>query len=148
MKNFKNIFRKKTLSKPTEQSVSLTALIGPGLEKLAFEIYSYHWGTLVEKPIEYIVPAVWGIMEGSRLDDTQEEIYKSIVPAIDKILSALLCDDMTETQKFAIRYLVNGYLVSRITFIIELSRIRDIKGTIHDTQYKDSYGCFKPVGHA
>jgi hypothetical protein len=148
MKIFQKLFQKKTPIKSPEQLRSITTLIGPGVNRLAMEIFASYWGELIKKPISYIVPAVWGIIEGGELDHTQKEINTTIAPVIKEILEALQVRDMTGEQNFAIRYLVNGYIISKIIYMIDLLRSQTGREIITNRQYNDALECFGPVGHA
>ena len=148
MKIFEKLFQKKTPIKTPEQLRSITTLIGPGVNNLALEIFASYRETLIKNPISYIVPAVWGIIEGGELDHTQKEINTIIAPAIGEIVESLQVRNMTEEQNFAIRYLVNGYIISKITYMIELFRNRTANGATTNRQYRDILECFGPVGHA
>lgn len=148
MKIFEKLFQKKTPIKTPDQHRSITTLIGPDVDSLAIEIFTSYWGALIKKPIAYIVPAVWGIIEGGELDHTQKEINTIIAPFTEEILKALQVRDMKEEQNFAIRYLVNGYIISKIVYMIDLSRNQTVKEVITNSQYKDALECSGPVGHA
>ena len=148
MKLFETLFQKKTPIKSPEQLRSITTLIGRGVNRLAMEIFASHWGELIKKPISYIVPAVWGIIEGGELDHTQKEMNTTIAPVIREILEALQVRDMTGEQNFAIRYLVNGYIISKIVYIIDLLRSQTAREIITNRQCKDALECFGPTGHA
>ena len=77
---------------------------------------------LLTQPISYIVPAVWGAKKEGELEDTQKEINKQIIPVIKELFAALESKDLDAPQEYAIRFLIRGLIISKITFMIGMMK--------------------------
>ena len=114
---------------------------------MAIDIFKYYRQILMDKPITYIVPAVWGIIQGGELDDTQRKMNSTISPALEDIIKIFKHHELSKEQEFAIRYLVNGYFISKIVYMIELYRNRRMK-TDPNLNHEILLEGLEPIGHA
>ncbi|MBN1829317.1 MAG: hypothetical protein JW884_09275 [Deltaproteobacteria bacterium] len=96
--------------------------IGARAEAVVLEIFQAHGKELLNRPASHIIASVWGVMEGGKLDETQKQIHRECAPVIDDIVRSLWIDSLQPDQVFAIQYLVRGYMISRLLWIIEHSR--------------------------
>ena len=74
---------------------------------------------LLSGPVDYVVPAVWGAKKGEDLDATQKEIHTQFSPVIDRIIDLFHIKDISEPQKFAIRFLIKSLFISKICYMID-----------------------------
>lgn len=74
---------------------------------------------LMREPIEYIVPAVWGVKKDGTLDPTQTEIFQKTDDAEKKIKKEFVTDTLSDQQAFAFEYLIKSLFIARLTQIIE-----------------------------
>lgn len=94
-------------------------------------IFSLHKKDLLNNPITYIIPAVWGRIGKGDLNPKQKNIYLSIESMVRDVIEIMEFDDLTDSQRFSIEYLIRGLVISKITYLIASSRISD-KGIIFD----------------
>lgn len=139
--------KKGNQAKSPENFGSITIAIGRRLDRLAIDIFKYYRQILMDKPITYIVPAVWGIIQGGELDDTQRKMNSTISPALEDIIKIFKHHELSKEQDFAIRYLVNGYFISKIVYMTELYRNRKLKAN-SCLDHEKVLESLEPVGHA
>ena len=134
-------------AKSSKNLASVANMIGRRLNRLAIDIFKSYRQILMDKPITYIVPAVWGIIQGGELDDTQRKMNSTISPALEDIIKFFKHHELSMEQEFAIRYLVNGYFISKIVYMIELCRNRRMK-TDPNLNHEILLEGLEPIGHA
>jgi hypothetical protein len=116
--------------KKTRESVSptiLAAQISPLLDELNHKIFLEHQSSLMNEPIDYVVPAVWGAKKDGKLTTEQREMHQKILPYIQKILSILALDDLEEPKHFAVDFLLRGLIINRLTYTISMAHNRGLK---------------------
>jgi hypothetical protein len=132
--------------KPSEDITRLSRVIGPLLDKTVNEVFLAHKDVLLTEPITYIVPAVWGASKDGKLTDRQEEINRQIAPVIRETLAVLDISALSESQSFAIGFMIRGLIISKITYMIEALKN---KMFILDMKKKDSLiHTIEPIGRA
>ncbi|MCP4367620.1 MAG: hypothetical protein GY797_05840 [Deltaproteobacteria bacterium] len=114
-------------NKAPEDLAKISKILAPLIDKTANNIFRSHCQELLEKPITYIIPAIWGKNVNGGLTLTQSEINDKIVPVIEKILELFEFKNSRGEQEFALEYLLRGLFVSKITFMIELMKNIDSK---------------------
>jgi hypothetical protein len=125
------------------------ALIGNLLDKATYEIFVHHRDVLLRKPITYIVPAIWGVNEGSPLDSLQKEIHERISPVVDEVVESLELQGLDLAQEFALHYLVRGYIVLRVVYMIEAYRgLTTAGGVVEQKRRPDILNHLQPLGRA
>jgi len=92
------------------------------VNKLVNDIFLLYRDTLIFEDITYIIPAVWGAAPDKELDKTQTDIHSMTQITEEKIITALNINNLTEPQKFALRYLINRTLISTISFMIQMAK--------------------------
>lgn len=97
----------------------ISRIIEPFIDKTANEIFLLYSKELLSKPITYIVPAVWGVKKEGELTGCQKEMHNRIAPVIDRVIKSLGIEGLSGAQQFAIGYLVRGYMISKITYMVE-----------------------------
>ena len=88
-------------------------------------IFSLHKNDLLVNPITYIIPAVWGRIRNGDLNPKQKNIYLSIESMVSDVIEIMEFDDLTDSQRFSIEYLIRGLVISKITYLIASSRSND-----------------------
>ncbi len=88
-------------------------------------IFSLHKQDLMKNPITYIIPAVWGRMGDSELNPKQKNIFSSIESMVNDVIDIMEFDELSDSQRFSIEYLIRGLVISKITYLIASSRTSD-----------------------
>lgn len=81
-------------------------------------IFSLHKKDLLTNPITYIIPAVWGKMRGGDLNPNQRNIFRTIDSMVRDVIDIMEFDELSESQRFSIEYLIRGLVISKITYLI------------------------------
>ncbi len=150
MKFFNKIFSAKNeMRKKPEDVMQIPRVIEPLLNKVALDIVDSHKGKLLTEPITYIVPAIWGAREKGTIDNTQEKIFQQVLPVINDIHNTLGLEDLNDSQKFAVGYMVKGLIISKISYMLEVLKNR-LKENIDfsDQDEETSLARLEPVGSA
>ena len=108
MSMFHRIFRAGKGHAPEKDLNSIAKIIEPILSRTSLEIFMAHDRKLLEEPIDYIIPAVWGSKLNGQLDRTQQEIYRKVHPLLQVIFKALSLPDLSGPQEFALSFLLKG----------------------------------------
>ncbi|MBN1291735.1 MAG: hypothetical protein JXB48_07835 [Candidatus Latescibacteria bacterium] len=119
MKFFDYFFRKKIYSSP-ENFIDLSQFIGTLIDNTVNSLFRDYHKVLIDEEITYIVFAVWGAKKDGELTPLQIEINNKIVPVIQQVIEAFKAKNMTDSQNYAIGFLVRGMIIAKITYLIEL----------------------------
>lgn len=145
MNILKGIIRKK---KEPEDLARISKIIAPLIDKTANDIFRSNCKELLEKPITYIIPAIWGKDVNGELTLTQAEINDKIVPVMEKILALFEFKNSKGEQEFAFEYLLRGLFVAKITFMIELMKNIDSKAIAAENTRNEILSKAAPIGNA
>ena len=126
MKKILKHFRTKSSPENVAEIARISKTIGPLIENAVKEVFKDYSLELVNNPLTYIVPAVWGASVEGELSDSQKEIFLRINPVIESIIAVFEFKKLTQAQKFAMGYLIRGLLISKITFMVEATRNRHL----------------------
>ncbi len=126
MKILRKIFSRRSKKEGPKDVMRISRVIGPLMDKAAEEIFVSYKTRLLSEPITYIVPAVWGAKKEGELEDTQKEINIKVIPVINELFDALRIRGLNGAQEFAIGFLIRGFIISKITYMIEAVRNRGI----------------------
>ncbi|HYX10241.1 MAG TPA: hypothetical protein VE912_26165 [Bacteroidales bacterium] len=85
-------------------------------------IFSLHKKDLLNNPITYIIPAVWGRIGKGALNPKQKNIFLSIESMVRDVIEIMEFNELTDSQRFSIEYLIRGLVISKITYLIASSR--------------------------
>jgi hypothetical protein len=88
-------------------------------------IFSIHKKDLLVNPITYIVPAVWGRVKKGDLNPKQKNIFLSIETMVRNVIEIMEFDELTDSQRFSIEYLIRGLVISKITYLIASSKTNE-----------------------
>jgi hypothetical protein len=124
------------------------ALIRNLMDKATYEVFAQYRDVLLRKPVTYVVPAVWGVNGSPPLDSLQREMNEKIAPVVDEVMESLQLEGLDQAQEFALHYLVRGYMVLRLVYMIEAFRGRSIGGTAHVERGSHTLEHLEPVGTA
>ena len=102
--------------------MKLTKTIRPLIHKTVDLVFKSYMKELLEEPIAFIVPAVWGAKKNGELDVTQQEIHRQITPVIQETIEALHLEGLSLSQEFTIGFLIREAIISKIVFLIELAK--------------------------
>jgi len=102
-----------------EDIMKVPRIVETLLNKAALDIIDSFRGKLLLEPINYVVPAIWGVTEKGKMDKVQKEIHRHVTPLIDEILDSLDLEFQNSSQKFTVDYLVKGLIIAKITYMIE-----------------------------
>jgi hypothetical protein len=76
-------------------------------------------------------------------------MHRVIAPVVEEALTALQLHDLNASQEFALRYLLRGYVVSRIVYMIEVFRgLSTAGGMLEEKLRSDVLNNLEPWGHA
>jgi len=134
--------------KAPEDLTEISKIIAPLIEKTANDIFMSHCNELLEKPITYIIPAIWGKDVNGELTLTQVKINDKIAPVMERILRLFKFKNSSGELEFAFEYLLRGLFVSKITFMIELKKNLDLKGIVAANAGNEILFKARPVGNA
>ena len=96
--------------------------VGALADRTAMDVFSAYRAELLSQPITYIVPAVWGAMKHAEPDPIQKEMNEKLSPVVDDMYQAFELPGLDPAKRFALAFLIRGYLISKITYMIEASR--------------------------
>jgi 3-phosphoglycerate kinase len=148
MKILKDFFIKKELKKEPENAMEIANVVGPLIDKLVWDIFVAHREELLDKPITYIVPAVWGAKKDGELTSIQRVINEQVAPIIGKIFGLFKMKDLDYSQEFALTFLIRGIIIAKITYMIEALRNRLNERTLDEQSMKEALLRLKPIGSA
>ena len=147
MKILDRILSKGTRQENPEDLMKIARIIGPLVDMTPYEILMSYNKELLTEPISYIVPAVWGAKKNGPLTPPQQEMHKKIAPVINEIMELLELGKLGEPQKFTIGFIIRGYIISKITYMIEMVKNQGINIAIEDKK-NDLLGHIEPLGNA
>ena len=145
MNLFNRIIKKK---KAPEDLTEISKIVAPLIDKTANDIFMSHCNELLEKPITYIIPAIWGKDINGELTSTQAKINDKIAPVTERILRLFEFRNSSGEQEFAFEYLLRGLFVSKITFMIELKKNLHLKAIVAAKDGNEILSKAIPVGNA
>ncbi len=147
MKILDRIFPKGTKSEDQQDLMNIARIIGPLVDKTTHEILMSYNKELLTEPVSYIVPAVWGAKKDGTLTASQQEMHKKIAPVINEIMELLELGELAEPQKFAVGFIIRGYIISKITYMIEMVKNQGINIAVEDKMNNILYR-IEPLGNA
>ena len=115
------------------------------IDDITTSIFTLHRQRLLSEPITYILPAVWGKRQGD-LTEIQDKIYRRIDPVIEDIFEILNFEQLTESQRFSLEYLIRGLIIAKVTYLIESFRNRSIEENKSSLNHHDLLDKIEPNG--
>lgn len=92
----------------------------PLIDKTALEICMTPKDVLVHRPVDSIVPGVWGARKDGELDDTQRYIFEKVLIVENEIIECFDYKNTSKPQDFARAYLMKGLFIAKRTYMLEL----------------------------
>ena len=102
----------------------ITSIIRLLIKKETNRILQSYMLELLIEPIDYIIPAIWGVGPNGKLDAIQEKIHHHFNSFLQPLMNALKLKDLNNAQQFAIEYLVRELFISKIVYQVE--RVRNL----------------------
>jgi len=99
--------------------VRMANTIGPMIYEETQKIFELFAVDLMNEPITYIVPAIWGAKKDGELTHTQQQISAAVVPVVKKALAALQAERLNKAQQFAIGYLIRELMIALISMMVQ-----------------------------
>ncbi len=112
----KNIFNLREANEPID-TVKLTKTLEHTIEKNTTDLFKKHMQSIVKEENDYIVFGVWGAKKDGSLTSEQKEINKTFLAVSNKILSIIEAESLTETQKYAVEYLIRSLFIAKIIYM-------------------------------
>ena len=131
-----------------EDVIQIAKAIGPLLDDTANDIVLKHGRVLVDEPITYIVPAVWGAKKDGELTPLQTEIHRQISPVVEKACVCFGMKGLSESQQFALGYLLRGLIISKITYMIETVNKKRIEQSFQEQIQENTLHGMETIGSA
>lgn len=126
----------------------ITKIIGPLIGEAANRVATEHFTTLATKPVDYIIPAVWGVKHNGELDAAQEQINRQINPVIQAAIDELQLKSISKSQEFAVEFLIREVFISKIAFLLEMAKNLAANQINFIEQYSQSIEQLEPLGNA
>jgi hypothetical protein len=140
---------KRRSSELPEDIMRVPRIVETLLNKAALDIIDSFRGKLLLEPINYVVPAIWGVTEKGKIDKVQKEIHRQVTPLIHEILDSLDLEFQNSSQKFTVDYLVKGLIIAKITYMIEaLKNQMNENLSCGNPEEEDSLAKIEPIGRA
>ena len=147
-----NFFKKLFSGKPKQESpgdvLAIANKLSPLIENISIQVFTAYREKLLSESITYIVPAVWGATKEGELDDIQKVIHEKISPVVEEIFAALELRGLASDQRFAIHFIIRGYIISKITYLIEAFRGMNLARVNATQEDSDMLERVKPWGNA
>ena len=148
MKILQKIFSRKNQEHAPENVTRIAACTGSLIEKAAWDIFSTYRMELLSEPITFIVPAVWGVSKEGELTAVQIAIHHRVFTVIEEISNILQIRKLNPSQDFAIKYLVRGLIIAKITYMIESFRNKLTERAFSEKGLQESLLHINPQGTA
>ena len=148
MKLLKNLLRREPAPNDPEDVLGLFRVIDPRLEKASLDIFLRYRDHLLEMPITYIVPAVWGAAKDGGLTAAQRAMHQEIKPVIQSVMETLRLGSVNAAQRFAVEGLVRGFIITKVTYLIEAFKNRLPRQSDFDCAKSHPLYDLEPAGHA
>lgn len=93
--------------------------IETGINKTSIEIFRLHRLKLLQAPVSYIIPAVWGFKDGGEIDPEQHAINRLIRPLMQELNNILQLERLNQRHALVVEYMVRGLIIMKIVYMIE-----------------------------
>jgi hypothetical protein len=150
MKGFFKRFsgKKQNTEGELDDLLSLARQVESILDSLTNQIYMEHGKDLLNHPITYIVPAVWGAVKNGELSELQQTIHQPVAEAIEKAMIALDLKGLTPPQAFAIGYIIRGLIISKMVYMLEATKREQADQKLENGDDLIDLNETEPVGRA
>jgi hypothetical protein len=125
MKLWQRLWRRRPQAAPQDPTF-LAGRINPLLDGLQKELMSRHAEALLELSAEEMAPAVWGASRSGPLTPEQRRIHEVVLPVVRQVHRQLDLARLDEPRRFAVDFLLRGYILNRLAFALEAARQRGL----------------------
>ena len=113
----------KSMKEATPEDLrEITSIIRLLVNKETNRILQSYMLELLIEPIDYVIPAIWGVGQNGQLDAIQEKIHQHFASFLESLLNALKLKDLNNAQQFAIEFLIRELFISKIVYQVERVR--------------------------
>ena len=141
-------FFSESKDKKSQDIMSIASAILPLIDSKVNETFMAYGQKLLNEPLDYIVPAVWGAKKDGELEPDQREINKKIEPVVLSVYASLQLTKVEPAQEFAILSLIRGLIISKLIYMIEGVKFRSREKTDTDQVICRELADLEPEGHA
>jgi hypothetical protein len=128
MKLWRNLWGRRRPAPPKDPTAVATR-INPLLDALQQEVMASHGETLLDNPVEFVVPAVWGASKSGPLTPEQRRIHARVLPVVRRVHQAMGLERLEEPQRFAVDFLLRGFIINRLAYAVEAAKGRGLAST-------------------
>lgn len=123
MKGFlQKLFARRKKETQSEDWRKTTKTISLLIQEETFDIFHSRAISFIEEPVNYLIPAVWGIKKDGELTPEQQEIGNRVQILTEKVIAALDVKDLNSSQRFAVGFLVRELIIARLLLFIQIFR--------------------------
>ncbi len=114
---------KKAPDESPEETGDVTKTMGLLINNAAKDVFLTNKMTLLEEPLTYIVPAVWGVVKDGTITEEQRRMHETLEPTVREVLRLFSYDRLTDSQKHAASFIVRDLIVSKVVYMIQIYKI-------------------------
>jgi len=112
---------------------------------IIFRTYSEE---LAKQPLSYIIYSVWGTSAEGKLTEIQRDIHAMLQPTVEQIFRSLALEDLNLERRMGIEYLIRGFIISRMFFMLELFKSTVCKADTSEHNSPNILNNVEVMGHA
>jgi hypothetical protein len=105
-----------------EEIIGLARDVGRVVEEIVQMVAKRYLTHLLDEPVGFAVPAVWGARQEGGLTQAQAECFSLLNPAIRQALTILNLPGINTAQSFALDYLFRSLFISKLLHAAEVAR--------------------------
>jgi hypothetical protein len=103
----------------SEDLIQIANTIGPMIYKETQKIFELFAAELINEPITYIIPAIWGAKKDGELTPVQQRISRAVAPVINNALAVLHTERLNSAQQFAVGYLIRELMIALVSMMVQ-----------------------------
>ena len=102
--------------------LSIARKCAPAVDQTALRIFERHGPKIMQSGNTYLVHAIWGVRDGTRLDRSQELIHREFEASRNLVLKALALGGLSEAQEYALGYLIRDLAITKLAYMAEKAK--------------------------
>ncbi|MFA6411084.1 MAG: hypothetical protein WCW53_00200 [Syntrophales bacterium] len=118
------------------------------IENACNNIFRNYSEELAKEPMSYIIYSVWGVSTEGELTDVQKTIHAMLEPTVEHIFRSLALENLRLSKKMGIEYLIRGFIISRLFFMVELLKSSVRNADKSETNHQNILNNIEIMGHA
>lgn len=91
---------------------------------------------LAKQPMTYIIYSVWGESVDGELTSIQKAIHAMLQPTVEQIFQSLALENLTLEKRMGIEYLIRGFIISKLLFMVEYFKTTASKIDTFENNYQ------------